>query len=345
MEVRINERQEYDSSVSYLHNTRPFLSVSEMKQALPNSLDLWEADTVHAWMSLHPWTDKLLPNLPFRPMIRSLFEPSETNAMKATDYQHQLIVVNTLTRMLWSVKEFEASPVNDLVRGTQSLKGSKMNIQEVLDQFLALRAPAQNDSSKTAISSVVRKSQIIHMSHLYGAGDLMDWIRPLLRGGSDAEAARRRAEDWGRQDLVRLRSVAYHSAQVLSLLRRYIQNEPLEAFNVFHAGIVLWCVAGLLSYDRRTTVLNGSQLRDSAYRLDATSSSRQGMSHADRDWIQNGRASVVFLHGVPDLCCARGQVQVLEQTVEILGNMHVWGIAQNFLLVISQILQREGGTV
>jgi hypothetical protein len=67
------------------------------------------------------------------------------------------------------------------------------------------------------------------------------------------------------------------------------------------------------------------------------------MSQGDTDWIQFGGSRTVSLHGVPDLCCSRGQMQVLEQTAEILERMQVWGIAHNFLAVILQMIEREEG--
>ncbi|KAH8816699.1 fungal-specific transcription factor domain-containing protein [Xylogone sp. PMI_703] len=331
---------EYDSQVSYLHNTRPCLSVSEMRLALPSPLAMWEAESAHVWMSLHPWTESVPQNLPFRPTIHGLFERSEMGIGKVTDDQHQLIVVITLTRMLWSVKEFEASPINDLVRQTHFLKDSKRHIQEVLDRFLIMQVP----TTKTALSNFVRKIQMIHMSHLYGAGDLMDWIRPMLRGRKEAEGARRRMIAWGAEDPVRIRSITYHSAQTLAILRRFPHNEPLEAFNVFHAGVVLWCMAGLLSENRPSNISCAHQEKHrGVYRIDITTRRGETCAHSqiDEDWIVNGGPQVVSLHGVPDLCCPRGQIQVLEQTAEILERMQVWGISQSFLLVTLQMIQRE----
>jgi hypothetical protein len=210
-----------------------------MKLALPSSLALWEAESAHIWMSLHPWSESVAPNLPFRPAIHELFEKTETGIGRVTDSQHQLIIVLTLTRMLWSVKEFQGSPIIDLVRGTHILQDSKRNMQEVLDRFLA--APVQSSvmRTKVGLSTFARKAQIIHMSHLYGSGQVMDWIRPLIRGGPEAESARSCLTEWGAQDAVRLRSTAFHSAQTLAVVRRLPHNEPLEAFNVFNAGMVL----------------------------------------------------------------------------------------------------------
>lgn len=311
-----------------------------MKLSLPSSLALWEAESAHVWMSLHPWSETVPQNLPFRPAIHALFEQSETGLGKVTDDRHQLIVVLTLTRILWSVKETQASPINDLVRHAHVLTESKKHVQEVLDRFLVVQVP----TTKTALASFVRKTQTIHMSHLYGAGDLMDWIRPMLRGRTESEGAKKRMVAWGAEDPFRVRSVAYHSAQTLAILRRFPHNEPLEAFNVFHAGVVLWCMGGLLGKARESypSYIPGEKPKD-AYRIDATT--RRGdscvQSQSDEDWIKNGGPQLVSLHGVPDLCCTRGQMQVLEQTAEILEHMQVWGIAQNFLLVILQMIQRE----
>ena len=177
------------------------------------------------------------------------------------------------------------------------------------------------------------------MSHLYGVGDLMDWLRPLFRGGPGAEAAKSRAKQWGSRDPVRLRRVAFYSAQVLALARRYLQNESQEAFSVFNAGIVLWCLAGLAMQKPSDERLSPST---SPYRLDGLASDGEEISPVHLEWIQSGNSQVVSMHGVPRLFTKEGQIQVLEQTASILETMQVWGIAQNLLQVVSLLIQREG---
>jgi len=303
---------------------------------MPCPLPLWEAETGHVWLSLHPWTKCLPPNLSFRPMLHSLFKCADTVLAKAADFQHDLIIINTLTRTLWSVKEFEGSAVNDFVRGSSSLTEAKTHVQEVLDRFLFTQPPRTH--SKAELSYFVRKMHIIHMSHLYGAGDLMDWLRPLFRGGPGAEAAKSRAKQWGSRDPIRLRRVAFHSAQVLALARRYLQNESREAFNVFNAGIVLWCIVGLAMqkpFDGRPSPSTPP------YRLDGPASDGEQISPVHLEWIRSGSPQVVSMHGVPRLFTKEGQTQVLEQTASILETMQVWGIAQNLLQVVSLLIQRE----
>lgn len=51
------------------------------------------------------------------------------------------------------------------------------------------------------------------------------------------------------RDAVRVREVAYRSAQILAITRKYPYNLPQEAFSSFHVGAVLWCIADLLRQD------------------------------------------------------------------------------------------------
>ena len=300
---------------------------------------LWEADSSYAWMALHPASESVPPSVAFKPTIRALFENEEVHAADTLDDQHQLIVILTLTRILWSVKEFEASPVNDLVRQSHVLSESKKHVQEVLHKFLLGTHSKSRLRTKKALAAFVHRTQIVHMSYLYGAGNLMDWIHPLLRGGQQANSAKISMAHWGSHDAVRLRSVAYHSSQILALIRLFPNNEPLEAFNVFHAGVVLWCTAGMLGKTR--VAEKQSRVGSTAYRIDSTAKELGTESEDDTAWIKSGEPSIVSLDGVPDLCCRDGQVQVLEIIAEMLDRMRVWGVAKNFLLVVLQLLQRE----
>lgn len=302
---------------------------------------LWEADSAHAWMAIHPSSDSEPPNLPFKPTIRTLFEEGKAQLGKLLEDQHQLIIILTLTRMLWSTKEFQASPINDLVRQSHVLVESKQHIQEVLDKFLISANSSARPKMRKNILSYVHRAQIVHLSHLYAAGSLMDWIYPILRRGVQASSARVQMDQWAKADAVRIRSVAYHSTQILTLLRVFPNNEPLEPFNAFHAGVVLWCMAGLLASKRQ---LSSTSLPDvKPYRIDSTAKGLGNESYEDLNWINNDEADIVSMDGVPDLCCHQGQIQVLEITAEMLERMQSWAIAKNFLLVIQQLLWEETG--
>jgi hypothetical protein len=332
--VKLRRTQEYDSSVSYLHNTRPNIGLAEMNMDLPSSAEHWEAESAEAWAALQPWTDRCPKTVSFRSLIRTLFDGTEAAVSKIVDDRHGFIIILTLMRMLWSMKEVEGSPISDLIRDTDRLAESRKHLLEVLDRFLPLGAALSSAYTRKARTNIVHKAQIVHMAHLYGAGDLMDWLYPLVRGGKAAENVKTRMVRWASQDIARVRRVTYHSAQALALIRQYPYNMPLEAFNAFHAGVVLWCMTDLLPQD--SYGIQGDRLR-----LDQLASPEDPASDPVRTWIRDGGQYVLWLYGVPAFGCEGSRHQILEQTAEILERMRVWGISQNFLKVILGLLEIE----
>jgi len=257
-----------------------------------------------------------------------------------TEDHHRLPVILTLIKMLWGTKEVDSNPLSDLMHDRHKNAQNRKRFLEVLDQFIYSSNDPPAIFPQVARMDAMHRIQTIHMAHLIGAGNMMDWLYSLLRAGPDVDnAARMRMERWAAQDPVRVREVAYRSAQVLSMIRQYPYNLPQEPFNIFHAGAVLWCVADLLS--------SGSNQGTAATMEGRRSSSVCQIDHLGaaeavdiRHWVQHGGSQRVSLYGVPDLCSNMGRQQVLEQTVDILRRMHVWGIAQNFLEVVLGLLQK-----
>lgn len=168
----------------------------------------------------------------------------------------------------------------------------------------------------------------------------MNWLYPSLHNGLEAENARLRMAQWATEEPKRVREVAYHSAQILALVRQHPCNTPLEPSVIFHAGVVLACMARLLSVCTSGSSSN-SRPETSALRLDHLGSADDAMSSAVLAWVHNGDANTVSLHGVPSLCCDLGRQQVLDQTAEMLKRAHVWGIAQTFARAVLS-LRDEG---
>jgi hypothetical protein len=305
---------------------------------LPSSSEHWEADSPQAWAVLHPWSQTIPPNLKFKPTIRSLFDGKGRAKEKVKDDRHRQIIILTLVRMIWSLKEINGSGINDLVRETNHLNEGKKNLLEVLDQFQ--QSPGASASAlytQKDLARVAARAQIVHMSHLYGAGDLMDWLYPLLRGSRshEGENPRSRMMHWAEQSVVRIREVAYHSAQTLAIIRQYPYGLPSEAFNAFHAGVVLWCMAEVLPRESCTTPRCRIRIDKLAGQDDEGDNTAIGL------WIRDGGPHAVSLHGVPSLGSDHGRQQVLEQTADLLKGMRVWGIAQNFLKVILELMKIE----
>jgi hypothetical protein len=326
-----------DVSASYLFNFRSHISLSEVvDMEVQCSTEHWEAASMHAWAALHPWTDLTPQNLRFNYFIRSFLEGSEEAYTKLRDDHHRLPVILTLIRMLGDIKEREANPIRDFLHDMKCHVGNRALLLRVLDRFMTSpKDPSALCTSKSIID-IVHRVETIHMAHLIGAGDLMDWLYPLLRGEPDSEAARARMIRWS-QDKVRMRETAFHSAQIISLVREYPYNICQEGVYVFHAGAVLWCLSGLLSRESTHHETNTAVCRlDYIARYD-----NEPERLAIRTWIRDGDIRRLSIHGVPDICSELGRQQVLQQTAEILRRMRVWGIAHNFLKVILDLMQKE----
>jgi hypothetical protein len=343
-----NLLQGYDCSATYLYNARPYISISEVSVELQCSTAHWEADSKYSWAALHPWTHGMPTNPLFGPLMRSFLDGTESPHSKVVDDHHRLPIILTLLRMIWSIGEMEKNPLVEFLGNKPRYAEDKSRLLDILDGFMVSPSDPMAMYASRSLADTVHKAQTIHMSHLISADDLMDWLVPLLRGGCYEDAARARMICWASQDAVRVREMAFHSAQTLSIIRQYQFNLPQESWNIFYAGALLWCFSNLLSPQRKRHEAEPSPIQSqehreaiSACRIDYIGGYYDTETVSIRTWVDNGGAQIVSLHGVANLCCAVGRRQVLEQTAGLLRRMHVWGIAQNFLKVILTLICKE----
>ena len=297
---------------------------------MPSSPEHWQAESAYSWAALHPWTDKAPQPQRFRPLCRSLLDGSD-NSIKELQPAHHRYFILTLIRMIWSLKEINGSPISSLGGMDGTLNIGRKHLQEIVDRFLHIRTAlrAATPLSRIELFDAYREAQMVHLSHLYGAGDLVDWLHILLRSPTEARAHSRMMQ-WAAQDPARVREVAYHSAQVLAILRKYRANFPMEPCSAFQAGTVLWCMTGLLAQSPRET---GAPV----LRLDIIPTDKRESLPA-REWISSGIPSSVSIFGVPDLASEDAKDQVLEQTAGLLRSMTCWRISQSFLKVITGLM-------
>lgn len=316
--------------MSYLHNNRPYLSVSDIDLEMTSSTEHWQAESAHAWAALHPWSENIPPAPKFRALCTNLLEDTDVFIRKIHPDHHRYFIL-TLIRMIWSMKEINGSPMASLGGVAAQLNDGTKHLQRIVDRFLHMRISLQIVSplSKKEVADAYREAQMVHISHLHGAGDLMDWLHMLLRDPS-SESTRLRMTHWAAQDAMRVREVAYHSSQVLSILRQYQANYPLEPFSVFHAGAALWCVAQVLP--RHSPQINNASLR-----IDKIPTSEKE-SFAMKEWVASGSHSHISLFGVPNLASDAGREHVLEQTAGLLKRMTCWSMSQSFLKVIMGLM-------
>ena len=320
----------YDASVAYLHNNRPFLSTGDINLNLPGSKEHWDAESAQTWASLHPWSKTCPPTSSLRPAIRLLFDGTPDPVKKIVDEEHCFIIELTLVRMIWTLKEIKSSPINDLTTPPIWDDGRTALLRALDNMAVPMGALAKNHT-REEMNHFVHRMLLIHIAHIYGAGDLMNWLYPYLRDGPEAENARVRMRQWASEDASRIREVAYHSAQIIGLLRHYPNNMPFEAFLIFHAGVVLSCVANLLPRSRTGPTSNANP---APLPLDMLDPGTGDVTARHAAWVSDGGDEQPSLFGVPALCCAAGRHQVLNQTAALLKRRRVWNMARNLAKVV-----------
>lgn len=115
----------------------------------------------------------------------------------------------TLARFVWSLKELQVSPLMDVVPDYMPIPDHKATLTDKMGDFLVsphvLKYSMATDDR--TLRHVTQRALIIHMSYLYGASDLMDWLPALLRSAGFNKPARERMVKWGEEDPARVRKV------------------------------------------------------------------------------------------------------------------------------------------
>ncbi|PNP76440.1 hypothetical protein FNYG_10226 [Fusarium nygamai] len=338
--------QDLDATVGILHNERPAFSIGDIALSLPDEDACWEAPTAHSWIALRPWQPSHDNRIEFRKAARECFYPSSVDNVQLSDDQHLHIITVTLCRFLWSMKELQGSPLMDAVPEDWPLVNHKRTLLNKLDQFLTCPEAAKANKDDGILRRIVERLLIIHLCHLYGAGDLMDWLLPLLRAGGQHKEARARMSKWGREDGVRLRQVAYHSAQILALSRSFPFNSPCESFYAFYAGGALWCATVLLRESEPGIGTEACNDEDDSQQFTVLQLDAFHLLDGDEyskvhHWLCEGGQARVGLFGVPRLGSKESHVQVLQEALRILQNMRIWELSKGFSEFIRKLITAE----
>ncbi|KAI8941338.1 hypothetical protein NX059_002564 [Plenodomus lindquistii] len=303
---------------------------------LPCSTQHWEAQSAHAWASLHPWATSCPPTGTLREAIHDALHGTEKGFSNLPDEKHRFLVVLGLARTLWSLQDAHFSsllePHND---GFESALCTQQQerLLAAIDTLHHSDSLRSQPSTRSQLLQSVYRAQLTHISHLFGAGDLFTFLYPYLRRNHESAAAVRRMYKWAERDPQRVRRVAYHSAQLLALLREAPGNLPSEPFVVFHAGVVLSMMSGLLPPCPGASHMTSLQIDHSA--------GDEGQAGSAQAWIEHGVGFAILVHGVCDFGGEMGREQVLDQTAWLLGGMNVWPIAKKFAAMVVSL--RDGG--
>ncbi|KAK4945326.1 hypothetical protein LTR10_015485 [Elasticomyces elasticus] len=327
---------EFDALQSILGNQRPGISTGDITISLPEDTARWDASSAYSWMSLRPWGfSEEDESITFRNTMRSVFEPSVLGTIRFTDVQHIHIIVITLSRFLWSMKELQQGPIMDIGPEQWPILEHKKSLLGKLDSYLVSPYVARDTVMDDDVQRAVQRALIIHTCHLYAASDLMDWLPALLRCSGRNEAARQRMFQWAEENQAQVRSVVYHSAQILAICRDFTFNTPTEAFHAFYAGAVLWYASWFLA--------PASGDRDNRLSLQIDQPVRSDPLEASdvTAWVNYGNNLTISMYGVSDLSTASGRLKVVEQAVRILQRMRVWKVSERFASILMQVVRGQ----
>lgn len=305
-----------------------------MTLSLPDDAACWDAPSAHSWKALRSQGSADDGPASFRMALRSTFATRLSEGRRFNDGQHLHIIVSTLACFVWSIKDVHASLLHDVVpEDWPSLHTT--NLLNKLDGHLAPLNIVKASASEQELRQAVARALTIHICHLYGAGDLMDWLPGVLRAASMGQTVKERMQTWGKEDPVRLRRVTYHSAQIIAICRDFPFNAPHEPFFVFHAGTALWCAAQLLPAYQTNT---GSGSPPSLLFLDRQIAEGDADYFEVLKWIREGGNVVIGLRGVPILGAPFSDIQMMEETARLLCTMRVWGISSAFISLLRRLV-------
>lgn len=332
---------EHDTLPSFFRHTPYVISIGEMIVDLPNSTAHWEADTAQSWAALHPMA-RIPKSISFHPTVTAFLEGTPDIVDKVDDDQHVYLVILTLVRLLGTVKESDRFSLGDTGFGQESQQKTT-KILAALDfvQASSTQLASASACTQQQLMQIVRRSQTINLAHMYGAGDLMDWVYRILRDGPQVAALREGLLRWALQDPARARGVVFHAAQAIAVARCYPFNTPMEINAIFHAGLVLWCMVDMLSCIQQAIPSETMP----HLRLDLLPKQDNGeYMRSIESWIQGGQMTVLSLFRVPDMGSKMGKKLILELVIDLLKRNRVWGVSQNFMVVIVELLQHSDET-
>jgi hypothetical protein len=216
-----------------------------------------------------------------------------------TDLHRQRILVFTLSRMVWQLKEMQsASASYGRYQGT-FLDQEMSDTISILDKFIPINPISQAEGKiqaipKQTLNLATQCLQAIHMVHLHTIPGLLDSMYQLLKDKAsdlhDSSISHIRR-------LPKVRRAAFHCAQILALSRGWPSGSSSEPFNVFHAGLALWMVSPLLKQrysirDQEWTVIQRllPGATTTTEQLDSADVTRRldtpAMTESHSDWLQ-----------------------------------------------------------
>ncbi|CAN9292030.1 unnamed protein product [Alternaria alternata] len=211
-----------DSVEAYLHNNRPFLGLADLNFNLPGSREHWEAENADVWASFHPWSKSVPLTSPLRPKLASFFDGSPDPAGNLSE-EHLLIISLMLLSMLWSIKEFRSFPLEDLARPL-GFEDGRQAMMHAMDQIKVPILAMADSHTQSEMERLVDRTQLAHVAHIYGAGDLMNWLFPYLRNDAERDTVKTRMLRWANEDHRRTRELEKLGSEESADLMRWLES-------------------------------------------------------------------------------------------------------------------------
>lgn len=363
---------ENDSSATFLYNARPYIRLARMPIHLFCSDELWEAKTAQEWAALRDSHNQVLRGPYFPDLLDEIMVSDDgLPVSRLTNIRHQRILMLTISRMEWTLKDIRASTPAYYAR-----KGKNFFLDETRDvhKIMGFFEDAIRSRLKSALLnseeylSAARNLPLAHISHMHSSGDLMDWLYLFLQNdSSDLRRGQIRRARWVSQRLCRVRQTAFHCAQILGLSRRYPQAFPQLPFVIFHAAAALWCIAPYINGPSKAPSTSSNtpsnepgqtdkvllddipEFRKAEALADPATVSAYLKQQTDLSiWLDAGerghrqsRLIVAGIEGVRDVSTESGRLQVLRTGADLLRQGTAPGICDKFRAVFEVITQNR----
>lgn len=174
-----------------------------------------------------------------------------------------------------------------------------------------------------------------HYSHLYAADDVMEIIVYIVRNlmsqdptqQRSLELARKRLRSIFARDPRAVRTLVWHSAQIVAIANEYLVSAPCAIMRVFMGYIFI------LSYSAYGPH-NHEAEEKTPVRLDSSNDSAAQQA-AVASWIRTGGPASVG--SVEDICASGRVLAITRDAQSIMQKLHSWGLAGKFTRILSTL--------
>lgn len=298
---------EFDCTVCTLTSSRPCMSLHDLNNNLPCDDEVWECR--------QPWKDGLKFKHTLSDLLHDYNTPVETVLRAASPYSRRLIT-QALGRSVWDYVELESTMVFRMLYLPET---PKKNLLVAMDHIVQnLTAPRQSDSYH-----ITMMSMIVSYSHLYS-----HHVIELITSAT-------RQPDLKKIELVlsslnqrpeTSRFLAWHSCQIIAIIRCAPIHAPCETMRLFMAGLFLYWFA----LSRPASVPGSSMIP-----LDIPPWG--GTSKLPSNWIKYGGPACVSDKNSQYICISGkgGANSVIDVIVDLLVDLSVWGLADRFCNILT----------